>query len=362
MPRAVDPPEISPSVLRALTAAAHGVGLLAAVTPRNAAAERARLAEAFARGNPTLPDWDYAAHPQTTLLRQVLDAARHGLGAASDPITRMFALRADELAHEIEMVEHRGTAQFASLSAERFQSTREGDALAETLANVATGTDDSGDVWSDDEDDAASVVSKVRSLIGAMKIPFRVQVRPDLVPLAATGDGVVLVATRRKITRKTAARTALHEVMGHALPRARAAAQPLRIFAIGTPGGVDEQEGYALNLEDRFGFLVDQRARELAMRHAAVSAMREGADVVECVRRLDAQFDVDHETSLPIVLRAHRGGDGRHGGLGREIVYLASLGRVRTLLAATPEDERVLGSGQVAVRYVAQLRAYTLDQ
>jgi hypothetical protein len=47
--------------------------------------------------------------------------------------------------------------------------------------------------------------------------------------------------------------------------------------------------------------------------------------------------------------RAFRGGDGVGGGLGRERVYIESFVRVREHLAKHPEDDEVLGAGQIAV-------------
>ena len=57
--------------------------------------------------------------------------------------------------------------------------------------------------------------------------------------------------------------------------------------------------------------------------------------------------------------RAFRGGDGSSPGLGRERVYLESFVRVRAHLAAHPDDEAVLASGQIALEAIETLRPLT---
>ena len=60
----------------------------------------------------------------------------------------------------------------------------------------------------------------------APRSDYRVVVARELSPLAATGDGVILVAGGRFVSVEVAARTVLHEVLGHALPSSRAPKSP----------------------------------------------------------------------------------------------------------------------------------------
>jgi hypothetical protein len=197
----------------------------------------------------------------------------------------------------------------------------------------------------------------MRAEIGAQRAPFVVEVRRDLASLAATGERSVFVAAGRTVTDEDVRRTVLHEVSGHVVPRVRAASLEPWIFRIGTARGTDEQEGFALVLEERGGMLGARRKRALAARHLACSAMDRGASFVECVRALMGH-GLSPRDAVLVAERAYRGGDGSGAGLGRERVYLACLARVRAHLAAHPNDEAVLASGQVAVAATAALRPF----
>ena len=146
------------------------------------------------------------------------------------------------------------------------------------------------------------------------------------------------------VASRTVARVVLHELEGHVLPRLRAAAEQLGIFALGTARGSDEQEGRALWLERQAGLFTAGRRRELARRHLAALALRRGADPVQTARLLINTSGASPFTAARIACRVHRG-----GGLGRELVYLPSLLRVRKALERTPRIERVLCRGQVSV-------------
>ena len=142
----------------------------------------------------------------------------------------------------------------------------------------------------------------------------------------------------------------LHEIHGHALPRARPRHEPLGLFAVGTAGGSDDEEGRALLLERRAGCLGAHRRAELARRHLAATALRNGADFSETVRLLLAtESSIDE--ALAIAARAHRG-----GGLGREIVYLTALARVGRILEVDPDVETWMERGRIAAHAVPILR------
>jgi hypothetical protein len=138
----------------------------------------------------------------------------------------------------------------------------------------------------------------------------------------------------------------------------RASAQVPGIFAIGTARGVDDQEGLALVLEERHGFLRGARRRELALRHRAVEAMDAGGTLVEVVRTLLERDGAPLERAIAAAERAFRGSAGETAGLGRERVYLGAYARVSAWLDGRPEDERVIASGQVSVDAIETLRGY----
>jgi hypothetical protein len=194
--------------------------------------------------------------------------------------------------------------------------------------------------------------------VSRLRLPFSVVVQPQLAALAATGDRQIYVAAGRMLTREDVERTVLHEIEAHAIPRGRAAHAKLGIFQVGTARGVDDQEGFALLLEERHGFLKALRKRELGTRHVASVAMVNGADFAEVSRLLHDDYGLDWTRAVVTAERAFRGSNGKTGGLGRERVYLEAFGRVRAHLATKPEDEAVLSAGQVSIEAIPALSAY----
>src|SRR5689334_4500081 len=87
-------------VERLLVRAAREIQMLAALTPRDAQRERARLVDALRRGRPSTPRWDYAPAPHDEL-RRALSAAEHALEEhAETPLDHLYLERIRELAVE----------------------------------------------------------------------------------------------------------------------------------------------------------------------------------------------------------------------------------------------------------------------
>src|SRR5262249_6655339 len=132
---------------------------------------------------------------------------------------------------------------------------------------------ENGPLRTSDGPEPESLASRMRAELGALRAPFVVDVRRDLASLAATGERAVFGAAGREVSDADVMRTVLHEVSGHVMPRVRAAGLVPFIFRIGTARGTDDQEGYALVLEERAGLLGARRRRILAARHLACAAM-----------------------------------------------------------------------------------------
>jgi len=346
--------------------AAREVQVLASATPENAAAERARLTDALLRGDAECPRWTYrSAGPGGRMaeLRRALEtlwttAEPRGHAAA---LEMLVAERAQELAVEAALCEAIGTGDVGKVARERFAPAQP-EVAEEASRTCAKWLEEEREVetaatMASDDPDPGSLVSRLRAEVGRLRLPFAVLVQPALAPLAATGDRVILVAPGRPTTERDVARTVLHEIEGHVLPRASAQKASLVLLRIGTARGVDDQEGRALLLEERAGLLCARRRRQLALRHRAFEAMIDGASFADLTRELTATHGVDPSNAVIVAERVFRGGDGVHPGLGRERVYVESLIRVRAHLAEQPEDEPVLASGQVGLDAVEAIRA-----
>ena len=359
---------------RLMAEAAGEVRLLGSVTPIDAHRERARVILAFESGIDARPRWEYTKVDRTALFAAVAGAeaelARVGGADPSPAAARcvaLYAARVREIDLEARLACAAGTDAIASLARERFVG---GDRAVATAANAlamqwlaANAASAAAEATatmrrSDASDDPRSLLSRMREEVGRRRLPFNVIAHASLAPLAATGARTIFVATDRDVSDEDVERTVLHELDGHAMPRMRAAAQPLGIFAFGTARGADDQEGYALLLEERAGHLVTDRRTQLAARHAAVNAMWEGATFVDVVRLLIRDLGRPPRDAVLAAERAFRGGNALTPGLGRDRIYLEAFLRVRAHLAARPGDERVLASGTVSVDAIDTLGDY----
>ncbi|MCA9591144.1 MAG: DUF1704 domain-containing protein [Myxococcales bacterium] len=346
---------------RLLIEASRTVRLLGAVTPRNAAVERARLAEQFASGATPSPRWSYARTDHSAL-RTALDRAARRLSAESHPVAQLYGARARELELEAALASEVGTSVFGALARARFSATtaaattRASALAAEWIANVPSPSEEP--TIPSDAPVPESLFSRMREEVSRLRLPFAVVVQPSLSALAATGERHILVASGRKTTREDVERTVMHEIEAHAIPRTRAQSARLAIFQLGTARGIDDQEGLALVLEERHDHLTTRRRHALAARQVAVELMDDGASFVDVVTRLSKEHGVELEHALAVAERAFRGGDGVSPGLGRERVYLDAFLRVRTHLRAHPTDEGILTSGQVSLDAIATLTPF----
>jgi hypothetical protein len=350
---------------RVLSEAMGAIRLLGAATPRNAPQERARLVAAFTAKEPAVPRWSYARTDHSQLVRVLERLAARMAEPEDDTLAAVFSLyagRARELALEAQIASSVGTDDLDKFARQRFSPKVQNiGARADEVARewaALTPDDASTDSIQSDAREPGSLLLQMEEAVSRLRLPFSVVVQPQLAALAATGDRQIYVCAGRMLTREDVERTVMHEIEAHAIPRGRAAHAKLGIFQVGTARGVDDQEGFALLLEERHGFMKPLRKRELGTRHVASVAMVKGADFAEVSRLLHDEYGLDWARSVVTAERAFRGSNGKTAGLGRERVYLEAFGRVRAHLATKPEDEAVLSAGQVAIEAIPTLSAY----
>ena len=347
-------------VERLLTHAARFVRPLSALTPVAAHVERARLVTELRTGGRPSPRWTYAPWEHDPL-RRALEAAEDVIArSAETPIERVYLGRVRELSVEAALCAAAGTPAVGSLARSRFESPSirvQSEASAAAACWLADERPVSPcDTIVSDAEDERSLLSRMRRAVGRFRLPFSVMPSATLTPLAATGDRYIFVATGRAVTEDDVARTVLHEIEGHAMPRARSLTAVSALFRAGTARGADDQEGRALLLEERAGLLGPSRRRQLAGRHKAVEWMLDGGTFADVARALVDVHGFEPPEAVIVAERAFRGGDGDRPGVGRERVYLEALVRVRAHLAARPDDERILESGQIAAEATDALR------
>ena len=337
---------------RLLAQIADRVQLLACATPRNLGAELARVTAAWLVGKDDAPHFSYAPPPDLSAEREALARVR---GAFSGRFAALYAARVDELTAEAVACEATGTPAFRRLARARYPRRDayddEADRAAERWSAIVPTAPEGETIVTDDPHDPRSLLAQMRRAVGAHRLPFRVVVARDLSPLAAAGDGVILVGAGRRLTEEVAARTVLHEVLGHALPSARASSAPLVLFEVGTRFGSDDQEGRAVLVEERASLFGEARRRELGLRHLAARTVEASADFVETARQL-RERGAGVEEAVRIAARVHRG-----GGLAREVAYIPAFLRVRAAFADDPALEDVVASGRVSVDAARALTA-----
>jgi len=310
----------------------------------NAAAEREALITAWGAGKPRAPRFVYAARPALGALRQQLENGAielEGLGS----LGALYALRARELEVEAATAEHVDDAAFAAHAARRYPLETSADAAAADAraARWIHATDRRSTTLhkSDDRADPHSLFCALER--AAEGLPVRVEVRPNQAAAASVGDGFIGVRPGLWHTDREVLRIVLHEVEGHARPRASAQREALGLFRVGAAGSNDDEEGRALLLERRAGVLEGARRRELARRHIAARNVRVGTSFVGTVTEL-VGLGQDIASAIEAACRAYRG-----GGLGREYVYLVALSRVARAFEAEPELEAWFERGRVSV-------------
>jgi hypothetical protein len=348
---------------RLLIEAVRSVRLLGSVVPRNAAQERQRLIHSFEAGNIATPRWSYARSDHGAL-RKALARLAQRLEADAHPVGQLYAARARELEIEAALASEAGTGVLGALARARFHSANpakagEATILARKWINEGRESNDSGaELLMSDDPVAGTLLTRMREEVSRLGLPFAVVVQPSLAALAATGERHILVAAGRPCSKEDVERTVMHEIEAHAIPRTRAAQARLAIFQIGTARGIDDQEGFALVLEERGSFLGPRRKRELAARHLAVEAMDGGARFGENVAALVKEHGLSARDAVLAAERAYRGGDGTTPGLGRERIYLEAFLRVGEHLAKRAVDEGILTSGQISLDAVPTIAPF----
>lgn len=318
------------------------IALVDRCRPRDYGRMLAALHAEWQRGARIAPAWSYAPSPDLDAVRRALASVELD-GAIGD----LYVARAVELEIEAALVPFIGSPAFRQHAARRFAAPDGADgerarALAKRWCREAMAADEPR-APSDDERDPDSLLSAMRRAVGERRLPFRVLLSAELASAAATGNGVILVRAGAHYGARAVARTVVHEIEGHALPRHHAASEILGLCRVGAAGAADDEEGRALLIERRAGFLDADRRAELGRRHLAALSVRDGADFVETVELL-LECGTPLQMALGIAARVHRG-----GGLAREIVYLPAFVRVERALESDPALEHWLERGRIGI-------------
>jgi hypothetical protein len=330
-----------------LSQAERRIALVERCSPTNASKERERVLGTFRSKRGTPPRFEYPPAVDLSEARGMLEAFANSIDQSS-VWGRLYVDRARELALEARVVEARETPEFVRLAAERFAPGPEAGlalevAQAWSAGAEAIGEETPGNLTHRD------LVDALRAELSRRRLSWRVEVSTDLVSVAATGDRVVYVRQGVRLSQRDIRRIVTHEIEAHVARRAAAAGQPARLFALGTRGASDDEEGIALLGEQESALLDETRKRKLGLRHLAAVAVQSGSDFVETMGVLLEQ-KAPLEVAVDIAFRVHRG-----GGLAREIVYLPAMIRVQRGLDHAPDLDDWLARGRLSVAAALEL-------
>jgi hypothetical protein len=298
---------------------ARDARVLPALTPVNAARERERLVERVGRGDAPVPRWELSRRRvDPTLWRSVEEARALTRDRIPRPLRDVYLARLDELEVDLAMIEAVGDpVRVRPLASRRFGTGMREVELDDgpvRINQVARGLLErigpSEEPRTISAEALAVMLRKAATAAGLRALEVKIDAR--LVAGAATGDRGVFIAAR-EFGRTEARRLVVHEILGHAVAAANAAAQPIRIFEIGTAGSFADQEGLAICLEEEAGALDSHRMRVLAARVLATDRLHSGASFGETARFLFKQHGFSAEIAVAIAERAHRGGGGARG-------------------------------------------------
>lgn len=308
--------------------------VLPALTPVNAAAERARLIDQVARGEAPVPRWELARRRVEPACWRAIDEARALVrDRLPGPVRALYLARLDELEVDLAMIECIGDpVRVRPLAARRFGTGIREVVLEDDgpvrVSTVARGLLErlppSEEARTTSAEALAEMLRDAARASGLAGLEVKIDAR--LVAGAATGDRGVFIASRW-FGRIEARRLCAHEVLGHAVAAANAARQPTRLLEVGTAGSFADQEGLAICLEEEAGALDAHRLRVLAARVIATDRLHSGASFGETARFLHRQHRFTAESAVLIAERAHRG-----GGVARDAGYLYGYLRVRVAL------------------------------
>lgn len=268
-------------------------------------------------------------------VRRVLDALAR---VPPDLRAELLVERASELLFEIELARSLGTPDVVDLIQGALSSFT--DQLAEADASSEEWL--AGPDAEEEDEEAPSVLLEEMARIEVEERGLFVRVvARDMPSRAAAGPGTLFVQRRLVVSRKVARRILVHELDGHLLPRLSGVALGAP-FSIGPSGASFDEEGYALELERRSGFLEGSRRRELALRHRASRRSLSGDSPDLIVQEL-CDLGLARDVAIRIWARAARG-----PGLGRDLSYLAGFIQVSRAFARDPGLERWFRMGRMS--------------
>ncbi len=336
-----------------LLAVESRVAFLSRMSPSNFEEEVSRLTIEFRQSRPAFPQFTYSCEVSHNPVLEEATRALLDLGRAlhenklfdslqwGEELRQILIERTGELLLEVRLIQARGSSKVPLLSKERYSFGANELSVAYGVAQrwFEEGLKQQGLPSSESQ---VSLVSALRKLASSEKLNVRI-VETTMSAVAAIGGETFYVRRGARVSRGEVLRIWNHEIYAHFLPRTLSKNAPIPL-AIGTRSCSEDEEGRAILLEERGGWLATSRKMELSIRHQLAESVREStASSLEKTLQL-IQRGADLKLVVRTFARVSRG-----GGLAREIAYLPGYLRVDKALRFHPEWEDWMRCGRVSI-------------
>lgn len=261
----------------------------------------------------------------------------------SSPMGRLLTERVGEYLRVVELLEARGSTQFAAVSAELYGDVDDalhhggptlaalGDVLDEALANISNSR------WEPPEDrehDAAAAVDLLTERLAPVCGLDEIVVKLDdgIVSDAAAGSTYIKLREDATFSERALRVLEVHEGWVHVATGLNGRAQPVATFlAKGTPSTTITQEGLAVFTEITTLSSSPTRLRKISRRMQAIAMADEGATFLD-VYRWFGDHGLDHDDAWAASVRVFRGSLPTLGPFTKDLVYSRGFLEVYNLI------------------------------
>jgi uncharacterized protein (TIGR02421 family) len=276
-----------------------------------------------------------------------------------DPAARLLSRRCREYRHAVELLDQRGTPEFARLSRELYGAPDPAEAV-ELVGLCATLTDglQSPAAEAGPTLDAESAVRRLAERLGRSfprAATVHIRLSDDILADAAAGSDYIKLRRDAHFSPRDLAMLEVHEGWVHLGTTLNGQRQPVCGFlGKGTPATTRTQEGLAVLAELLAGVSHAERLRQVWRRYEAVRMAANGADFRDIFRYFLAGSDDPHE-SYQRAQRVFRGSlPAGCGPFTKDVCYIAGLARVLDVLrgavaSGRPRAVALLFSGKTGL-------------
>jgi len=337
-------------------------------------------ADFFAAGATKQPAVDADYYQNNRPLRFDPDDVRAGLHdfrarlakrLGGSAIGDLLLARAAEYVRVLDMVQARGTPEFAQISAELYGGPADhiheggptlaslGQVMDEALVNIDSGA------WQPPEDPCFTAAEGVKILKGRLEglcgaEQVRVMIDDGIVADAAAGGDYIKLREDAMFSERDLRVLEVHEGWVHVATTLNGRAQPYATFlAKGTPSTTSTQEGLAVFTEITTMSSTPARLRKVTRRMLAIDMADQGATFLEVYRWF---IDLGHSESDAWVssVRVFRGSTPTGGPFTKDLSYSVGFLEVYDFIRLAVQRGRLerlplLFSGKLAVREVGTI-------